>query len=133
VAISDTGALEFAWTRFRGDTMKYDLVLSILGQPVNLTGRTVRFTAKLQGADADDPGVFQLSSPAQGIVITNALQGLARLTILPALTRNLPLNAETSTLTLDCDIQVSNADGTDVETIARGTLTLLRDITITAP
>lgn len=54
-------------------------------QRVDLTGYTLYFTAKYDPqADADAAAAFQLSSPSSGVVLTDAANGKATVTVTPA-------------------------------------------------
>jgi hypothetical protein len=109
----------------RGDTPPWDLVVTDAdGAPFDLTGWTIYFTAKRR-VDDTDPGVFQLSTTAGTISITNAAQGEATIR---------PLRASTNGLadepTLFWDVQLSRAGTPDLTyTVAIGQLLIRKDIT----
>lgn len=114
----------------RGDTPVWDLFVPREdGSPFDLTGYTIRMTAKRSVDDSDADAIFQLSTVAGTITITDAANGLAEMQ---------PERADTSSLTTDVnaywDVQVAK-DGSPDETftVADGTLTIKRDITRTAP
>lgn len=60
------------------------------GTAVNLTGGTLRMTAKWKYSDLDASAVFQISSPSSGITVTDAANGKANFTIARAKTTSLP-------------------------------------------
>lgn len=68
----------------RGDHETYDLALTqASGAALNLTGATVWFTAKHRASDADADAAIAKSSPAGGITIANAAEGLCTLELEP--------------------------------------------------
>lgn len=109
-------------TMRRGDTPIWDLAVTEDGDPFDLTGATLYFTAKASLDDAD-PGLFQLTNGA-GITITDAAGGEAEIQ---------PRRSDTNTLTADWagfyDVQVSIAATSDTYTVDNGTLTIQRDVT----
>lgn len=114
----------------RGDTPPWDITVTEAdGTPFNLSGWTIRMTAKRDPGDSDADAVFQLSTAAGTITITDAAGGLATAQ---------PLRASTNTLTTDLtvfwDVQVAK-DGSPDETytVDNGTLLIQRDITRAAP
>lgn len=111
----------------RGDTYTFSASIILNGDPVDLTGGTVRMTAKWSASDADNAALFQLSSPASGIVITSAVDGDITVTVASALTTSLPAKK----VELPYDIQFVDAGGS-VFTVLYGTLTIVPDITVTA-
>ena len=115
----------------RGDTPIWDLaVLDTNGDPFNLTGYTIRMTAKTDIDDTDADAVFQLSTTTGEIVITNAAGGLATIQ---------PERGSTNTLTADitvyCDVQIADDGAPDVTytVVPTWTMRIVRDITRTAP
>lgn len=110
----------------RGDTYSFDARILLNGQPLDLTGGTVRMTAKWKVSDADNSAVFQLSSPASGITITDAVNGEITVTVAKTLTESLPAK----TVELAYDIQWVDAS-TQVFTVLLGTLVIVPDVTIT--
>ena len=114
----------------RGDTPIWDLaVLDDDGLPFNLTGWTIRMTAKRSIDDPDAQAVFQLSTSDGTITITNAPGGLAEMQ---------PLRTSTSTLTVDTncvwDVQIArNGSPDETFTVENGVLSIARDVTRTAP
>lgn len=112
---------------FRGRTFAFNLAVTQAGAEYDLTGATLRMTAKYSYDDADGSAVFTVSSPASGIVITNTSGGLATVTLTPAKTTSLPTNE----VSLFYDIQLTNSSG--VYSIADGILTVLPNVSITTP
>lgn len=115
----------------RGDTPLWDLaVLDTDGAPLNLTGYTIRMTAKSDLDDADVDAVFRLSTTTGEIVITNAAAGLATIR---------PLRSSTSSLTTDsvvyCDVQIADDGSPDVTytVVPTWAMRIVRDVTRTAP
>lgn len=86
-------------------------VTEVTGAPQDLTGMTLHFHAT---GDVD----INKSSPASGIIITNAVGGLATLQLDPADTAALP-NTE-STFGLPCELTLVN--GSQYFELARGNL-----------
>lgn len=114
----------------RGDTPIWDLaVLDADGAPLDLTGWTIRMTAKRSIDDADADAVFQLSTVDNTIRVTNAAGGLAEMQ---------PLRSSTSSLTTDLtviwDVQIAKDGSPDQTfTVDSGELMINRDVTRTAP
>lgn len=114
----------------RGDTPVWELAVTDEdGAPLNLTGYTIRMTAKTSIDQPDADAVFQLSTVDGTITVTDAAGGLAEMQ---------PTRGDTNTLTVDTncvwDVQIAR-DGTPDETftVADGTLIIRRDVTRTAP
>src|SRR6267378_3366965 len=97
------------WSFKRGDTRKWVLTCtSKTGGPLNLTGATLRMYAKAKMTDLDAAAIIKKDSAGiGGIVVTDAPNGLATVTILPADTLSFVVDT-----TLAYDIQVTEADGT---------------------
>jgi hypothetical protein len=112
----------------RGDTYTFTLAVTQAGVAFNLTGCTLRMTAKYNVTDLDSAAVFSLTSPSTGIAITNAAAGLATVSIPPSGTSTLP----GAQIPLFYDIQVTDSSS-DVYTVASGTLYVQPDISITTP
>lgn len=111
----------------RGDTYQFDATIMLDGVPVDLTGGTVRMTAKWAVSQADNAAVFQLSSATSGITITDAVNGEISVTITPSNTSSLPAKK----VELPYDIQFVDSTS-NVFTVLYGTLTIVPDVTITA-
>lgn len=112
----------------RGDTRIWKIAVTDpdTGAVVDLTGRTLAFMAKRQPADADGAATISKAIGA-GIVVTNAAQGLAELTLLPQDTNTLP-NRD---LWLYWDLQM--IAGGDVFTLNSGRLKVTSEIRRGAP
>ena len=111
----------------RGDDESFDVVVkNKAGAVVDITGMSLRFTAKRRVTDPDDDAVITTTT-GSGLTTTNASQGQARIDIDAADTDDL-----TETVVLSWDIQ-----GTDelnkVRTLAHGRLRIGADVSRTAP
>lgn len=111
----------------RGDTYTFSLAVTQAGSAFNLTGGSVRMTAKWAYTDADVAAVFTRTI-GSGISIVSASGGLTTVTIAPANTSSLPGNL----VNLVYDIQVTDASD-NIYTIVDGILTVLPDVSITTP
>lgn len=110
----------------RGDTPEWDIeVFEADGvTPFDLSGCTIWLTVKRLITDAD-PGVFQLSTTAGTITITDAANGQCTAQ---------PLASQTSGLTADIqglfDVQVRTAGSPgNTYTVLNGQILIKRDIT----
>lgn len=114
---------DFHWEMARGDTRTFTIpvVNPDTGAAINIAGATFWATAKRQLSDAD-PGVFQLTSAAGDIAITDAATGIATATIAPAKTSGL-----TAPATLLMDVQMKDSTGV-VSTLTTGKLTVKLDV-----
>lgn len=111
----------------RGDSKVLTVSVTRSGSPYDLSGHTLRFTAKYRYSDPDSEAVFQLSSsPGAGITVTNAAQGQARIEIAPVHTQNLPAVRTR----LVYDLQLTDGGG-GVYTVDIGEIIVLPDVTIT--
>lgn len=115
------------FTMVRGDTDVRQYQITRDGSAVDLTGATIRVTGKEKLSDADGSAVFSLSSPASGIIIDDAVQGILTVTIAPVDTSS--LNSNTS---LYWDMQVTESNGR-VSTPIRGRIEVVQDVTQTSP
>jgi len=108
----------------RGDAVSLNVgpVLDAAGAVVNITGYELWFTGKLAVSDLDAAAVFQKTTTAGSIVITNGPAGLARVDLAAADT-----SALTSSTLLYVDLQ-AKASG-KVVTLARGRLLVVADVT----
>jgi hypothetical protein len=115
---------DFTFEMWRGDTEVFDAAIMVGGSPVNITGCTLRFTAKRSLQDADADAVFQLVTPTE-IVITNGPGGLCEINV---------ASLDTSGLLVPtlcyCDLQLVDTLG-NVSTTATGTLMIKIDVTRT--
>ncbi len=112
----------------QGDTLTLDVgpVVDAAGVVQNITGATIRFTAKERIADLDAAALLAGSTADGRVVITDAPGGLARVTIPAALSNTLGGRV------LVWDVQLSLPTGL-VKTLDDGTLIIGRDVTRTSP
>jgi hypothetical protein len=93
------------------------------GDPYDLDGKTIWFTAKRNKSDSDASAVFQKTSEAGGgIEIDGGESNVAYVSIDSADT------AEVESTTLYCDVQVKNEAG-KVFTVWKGLLPIESDVT----
>jgi hypothetical protein len=111
----------------RGDSKVLTVSVTRNNAPYDLTGHTLRFTAKYRYSDPDSQAVFQLTSaPGGGITVTNATGGQARIEIEPVHTASLP----PVRTRLVYDLQLTDGGG-GVYTVDIGELVVAPDVTIT--
>jgi hypothetical protein len=106
----------------RGDTATLDLVAQAGGNPINLDGLTVKFTARYD--PADPAAVLAKSTETGGVAVLDAAGGVVRVSIDSADTAALPNRP----LYLYFDVEVSDQAGHRV-TVASGVLELRQDVT----
>jgi hypothetical protein len=108
----------------RGDTGVWDIACKdTSGNPLNLTGAVVSFYAKTNDSDADTAAVVHKDSAATGgIVITDAGNGLARVTIDPADTASF-----TSAVILAYEVRVTDQSGT-ITTVVEGSFSVSTNV-----
>jgi hypothetical protein len=116
---------------YRGDNESFTItVRDAAGALVNLTGATLRFTAKYRASDLDAAAIF---SKTTGAGITHAAdqagvgKGLATVALVPGDTTTLP-----APLVVVWDCQLRDA-AANVQTVATGSLRIRADISRTAP
>ena len=116
-------------TMHRGDSLVLNIAVADpdTGDPVNLTGATLRLTAKRSLKDADSDAIVVLTT-GTGITVTDASGGLAEAEIEPDATDDLG----NVTLALAWDLQLTTTEGR-VFTVASGTLTITPDVSRTTP
>jgi hypothetical protein len=113
----------------RGDTYVFEItVLNYDGTAFDLTGASLRFTAKWDIRALDAAAVITLTTGGGGIVVTSATDGEATVTILPSHTTSLP--SHTTKLVYDIQVYLS---ATQVYTVMQGVLTVVPDSSVTAP
>ena len=115
-------SVNFAMTR--GDTVSFSIAVTLSGAPFDLSSCSLWFTAKNKFTDLDNAAVFQ-KTIGNGIVVTNAVQGLATVTILPADTNSLSL---IKTI-LFWDLQLKDSSN-NIYTINSGNLIVSPDVTL---
>jgi len=107
----------------RGDTAVFDVVIKDSEQKtINLSGGTLKFTARAKSGDTAT--VLSKSSPGSGIIFTDAVNGVAALTIDPADTEGLY-----APCTLVYDFEFTAPAGAVTTVLPAGVLYILRDIT----
>lgn len=116
---------------FRGDNESFSVtVRDPAGALIDLTGATLRFTAKYRAGDLDVDSVITKTT---GSGITHAAdqpgvgKGIATIALLPADTVDLA-----APLVLIWDVQLRDA-ATLVQTVASGSLRVRADVSRTAP
>jgi hypothetical protein len=109
----------------RGDTYKFNAGAVLNGAPVDLTGKTLKMTAKFAPTDTAGQAVFTLSTsnPAE-ILVTSASGGLFTVTISSSKTTTLPFFLTR----LYYDIEMSDGAGV-INTLLQGTLNVKPNIT----
>ena len=112
----------------RGDTKPLTATVTTNGVATSLVGGKLFFTAKTDVSNPD-PGVFQLTwvdgGASSGITVPTPSSGVANITIPPSATSGLGAFVQT----LQWDLEFVSAAG-DVFSVARGTLTVTPDVTI---
>ena len=125
MAITDYS--DFSITMAHGDTQRFRFTVkdrdSLTAVDIS-TWTKFWATAKLHLFDTDADAVFLLTSGGGGITIINASSGLAEVKISPVNTSSLDYRK----YNLFVDIQGVDGNG-DVWTLARGTLTIVADVT----
>lgn len=115
---------DFAFQMWRGDTEAFDAAVTLSGVAVDITGCSLKFTAKRSVSDTDADAVFQLVTPTE-IVITNGPAGLCTINV---------ASLDTSALLVPtlcyCDLQLVDTLG-NVSTTTTGTLMIKVDVTRT--
>jgi hypothetical protein len=111
----------------RGNTFRFAENIAVDTVPVNLTGATIRMTAKWAVTDSDPNAVFQISNATSAITIVGAAaDGNIQVSVPAASTLSLPLRK----VELPYDIQLIESSG-NVSTVRYGTLTILPNVTLT--
>lgn len=113
-------------TMYRGDTETLLVRAASNGDPFDLAGAELRFTAKRKAEDDDTDAVIVKASGGEGIDVTDEQAGEAVITIDPEDTFFLAHDT-----TLVWDVQLTR-DGR-IRTVAAGELKVTRDISRTAP
>jgi hypothetical protein len=108
-------------TMFRGNTMVFDFSITLGGNPVDLTGAGIWFTAKTSpGASTV---IFQ-KAVGSGITITDTASGAGMIELAPGDTHE--LGARTVRLYFDMEVEITGA----VYTAAAGRLVVEPDLTV---
>jgi len=116
---------DFSFEMWRGDTEVFDAAVTVSGIAIDITGCSLRFTAKRNLNDTDAEAVFQVTTASGGIVITNGPAGLAEITVSSADTAPV-----TQAIKCYCDLQLVDTFN-NVSTTATGTLLIKLDVTET--
>lgn len=111
----------------RGDTLSFTLTVTQSGAAYNLTGASIRMTAKWAYGDADNAAVFTRTI-GSGITVASPATGIATVALTAANTSSLPANP----VQLVYDIQVTDSSG-NIFTVVDGLLTVTPDVSITTP
>jgi hypothetical protein len=111
------------FTMTRGNNVTLSGTATLSGDPYELGGCLLWFTAKYRYTDADLDAVFQ-KSIGSGITITNPTQGLFTVAILPADT----LAVAKARTVLVWDLQVQDGSG-KVYTLNSGSIVINPDVT----
>lgn len=112
----------------RGDTNIYTgTVKDTANAAVNLSGCTLRFTAKLNVTDTDAASTTIKKYTGSGITHVNDAAGTYRITIAASDTSSL-----TATTLYHWDLQLTDGSS-QVFTVDSGTLTVVADVGITTP
>ena len=119
----------------RGDDFSYNIQVLNNGSAQSLTSSTLRMTAKWLPTDVDASAVFSINSPSSGITITSAAGGLATVTVANTLTNVSAIPFHPVNLYYDTRVTGNSVSGTPgtINTIMYGQLTIVPDITRTAP
>jgi hypothetical protein len=111
---------DFNYERYSGETIELDLTITLSGAPLPISSLSeIWFTAKLTDKDAD-PGIFQKTKTAGGIVATDNPNGKARVTIDPADTASFA-----NIKTLYCDVKTKETAASRETLELRGKITVL--------
>jgi hypothetical protein len=108
----------------RGEQKQWNIAVTQAGVAVDLTGRKLIFTAKLNFDYPDSRAVFQKSTTTTGIALTDAVNGLARLTVISSDTDSLPYSNSSS---LFWDLRMVTS--TVPQVLASGTLVVSPNVT----
>lgn len=111
----------------RGDTLQFTLTVTQSGAAYNLTGCSIRMTAKYDPTDLDASKVF-VRTVGSGITVASPTTGIAAVALTAANTSSLPA----APVNLYYDIQVTDGSS-NIFTVVSGTLQVLPDISITTP
>lgn len=116
---------DFTFEMWRGDTEVFSATVyqGTPATPVNITGASLKFTAKQDLSDPDVDAVFQRATGGNGITITDGPAGECEIALISANTSGLSV----PTLCY-CDLQLVDGSG-NVSTTATGTLLIKVDVT----
>lgn len=111
------------FTMTRGDSASFSVSVTLGGVPFDLSSCSLWFTAKNKFTDPDVNAIFQ-KTIGNGIIVTNGVQGLATINLLPADTSVLGL---IKTI-LFWDLQLKDSLN-NIYTINSGNLIVSPDVT----
>ena len=114
----------------RGNTYSFNIQVVMNGNAVNLTGGTLRMTAKWRLTDTDANDVFSVYSPNNGIAFISPTGGTATVTIASSLTNVTAIPYHR--VDLPYDIEYTDVSG-NIFTVMYGTLTILPNASRTSP
>lgn len=114
----------------RGNDYSFNIQVILNGNAVNLSGGTLRMTAKWNLTDSDANEVFSVFSPNNGITFISQTNGTATVTIASGLTNiaAIPFHR----VDLPYDIEYTDQSG-KIFTVMYGTLTILPNASRTSP
>lgn len=107
----------------RGDNIRFDVAITLDGNPLDVSAYLIWCTGKLQISDADLVAVFQATKLGGQITVTGAGNNIARVNIPGAFTSVL-----TDNTTLFYDVQIKSPGG-DIDTVASGRMQIVLDVT----
>lgn len=111
----------------RGDTNVYTGTATADGVAIDITGSTMRFTAKNDPSDADGSALISETTTGGGITLVTPASGVYRITLAPGDTTGLTVSS-----VLHYDVQLTTAGGA-VYTLCKGHFTIVGDISVTQP
>ena len=121
------------YVMYRGDSLMLDLAITQKNNnvvvPVDLTGATLWMTAKYKITDTDASAVFQITTPTDIKIDEDPLSGRATVIVPGSATLSVTYPPDSESVRLIYDIQVKTQTGI-VQTVARGYLTVMEDVTI---
>ncbi len=111
---------------YRGDTYTLDLTVTLDALPLDLTGATIKLTAKRSIADSDADAAFQVEG-----TLLDAAAGLAQV-VIPATATNDRTAYPDDGTTLVYDLELTEQGGRRT-TLEVGTFQILADVSRTTP
>lgn len=121
-------AFETVEARFRGDTIEFDVLVTLNGVAFNITDADeIWCTGKTSADQLDDAAVFQKKLSSGDIAITDGPGGALRVRIAPADTSSVVITND-GTVNVQCDVAIK-MPAADQFTVKRFVLPLIADIT----
>lgn len=121
-------AFETVEARFRGDTIEFDVYVSRGGVALDISAVVEMWcTGKLNVDDLDTNAVFQKKLSTGGITVTDPVNGVARVKILPADTNDVVITND-GTVVVHCDVAIK-MPAAEQFTVKRFDLPLIADVT----